>query len=266
MDLTSPHPISDWGRTWTAIGAFAGLVATLLLLLGAGVALSIETNFLIPYASSFGSPVELIELAPLALTNFFLIITAPDFFWTVLTTSIYPSVGIASVVFVVWLFFGGFLKKQRERRKETAPRTNKWFLGKTGDTRLKTRISEAVKFAIAASFVHPVMMTFFLVVCIAFVLTLSSIPLIGMTVSQQYFKQYVFEPTRCLGDRTPLAPHEIRALCVSVSVKDQAPVVGRLVTATNTVVVIYHPQSNSPVRAERIPLLNASIQTLTKLP
>lgn len=280
-DTTSPalkqSIESDFWLLKFAASAVASL-SLILILLGFGVSLAIESKLALPHSSLYESSVELLDLGSVAVIEIL-----PKLFENLGKAGTYFEI-IASVwqslwgviflyvIIVALVFYLKYVKQiDIKARKEKA----KAFLSESGKHGFLARAGLFLLFLLAST-LSPMFVYFGLAFAMAL---LAIVPTMGWFAGMAYIDEVAINDRAC----TPLPsvryyqtqkaqldtkkPGDSKSLpqtvqCVKV-VKDDAEIAtGRLVLSTSKTVVLYLPDGV----ARRVPISDAVIEVVDKLP
>lgn len=256
--------ISAWD---VAKFAAAAVTATslVLILLGYGVSLALETMFGIPHATIFESSFELIDLASIAVMQSLPAIVEALGKWSTYIEVFRRAISTLGVLVFAWLLFAVLLWWRRSRNVENPGATIEQPQGKTSFVR-----QQLLAFALIV--IAPLFSVAGVVFVALFMTILSIIPAMGLVAATAYLNDTVIKPEHC----NPLVRLEQRrkldlpktengkfsAQCVKIT-KDGDPVAsGRVVFATSKAIILYRPDGG----VSRASLGDSVIEVLAELP
>lgn len=258
--------ISAWD-----VAKFAATAVTatslVLILLGYGVSLALETMFGIPHATLFESSFELIDLASVAVMQSLPAIVEALGKWSTYVDVFKRAISTLVVLFVAWLLFAVLLWWKRSRHVEKPSATDEQPQGKTSFVRQQL-------LAFAFIVIAPLLSVAGVVFVAGFMTIISIIPAIGLTAATAYINDTVINPEHCnplvsLEQRRKAEPAKsesergkFNAQCVRIT-KDGDPVAsGRVVFATSKAIILYRPDGG----VSRASLGDSVIEVLAELP
>lgn len=272
-----PTAESNFGLLKFVASAVAALTL-ILILLGFGVSLAVESKLALPHSSLYESSVELLDLGSIAV-----VAILPKLFSQIgelatylrMITDVWKTLWVFLAIYVVGVPLVAYLKyvKKLDLKARTdkvkiqlAESDTKGFLAKAG----------LVLVLLLASTLLPIIGYFGLVLCLAL---LSMVPMIGWGAGLAYIDQVAIHDHACSplpsvqyyeaqkGDKNAKKSAESKnqsetVQCVKV-LKDGSEVAsGRLVLSTSKAVVLYMPNGI----ARRVPISDVVIEVVDKLP
>jgi len=260
----SDSEISAWDAAKFAATAVTA-TSLVLILLGYGVSLALETMFGIPHATLFESSFELIDLASVAVMQSLPAIVEALGKWSTYVDVFKRAISTLGVLFVAWLLFAVLLWWKRSRHVEKPSATDEQPQGKTSFVRQQL-------LAFALILIAPLFSVAGVVFVAGFMAIISIIPAIGLTAATAYINDTVINPEHCnplvsLEQRRKAEPPKsergkFNAQCVRIT-KDGDPVAsGRVVFATSKAIILYRPDGG----VSRASLGDSVIEVLSELP
>lgn len=282
MSVTTSPPLkqntaSDFWLLKFAASTVASLTL-ILVLLGFGVSLAIESKLALPHSSLYESSIELLDLGSVAVIEILPKLSenlgkAGTYFEMI--ASVWRSLWSVILLYVIIVALVFYLRYVKKIDIKTRTDKAKNFLSESGKHGFLARAGLFLLFLLAST-LSPLFMYFGLV----FVMVLLAIvPMMGWFAGMAYIDEVAINDSVC----TPLpsvsyykaqkaqrdakkpADSEIRpntVQCVKI-VKDDAEIAtGRLVLSTSKTVVLYLPDGV----ARRIPISDAVIEVVDKLP
>ena len=268
---------SDFGGLKFGASVVASLTL-ILILLGFGVSLAVESKLALPHSSLYESSVELLDLGSVAV-----VAMLPKLFSQIgevatylrMIADVWKTLWVLVAIYVVgvpFVFYLKYIKKvdlkaSKEKIKTRLAESDaKGFLVKAG----------LVLIMLMGSTLLPIIGYFGLLLCLAL---LSMVPMIGWVAGLAYVDQVAIHDHACsplpsvqyferqgadTNDKKPAEqikqPETVQ--CVKV-LKDGSEVAsGRLVLSTSKAVVLYTPDGI----ARRVPISDAVIEVVDKLP
>lgn len=264
---------SDFGLIKLAASTVASLTL-ILILLGFGVSLAVESKLAVPHSSLYESSVDLLDLGSVAVIQIL-----PKLFENLGTVGTYrkliastlDSIGVAfflSAIILAIIFYLKFernidIKVHHEKLKEVVADGGKHgFLIKSGLFLL---------FLLASS-LSPIIIYF----CLAFVMVIVAwLPMLGWLAGMAFIGEIIMNDRICSPlpsveyyqaqkTKTLAEPKEQNKTtqCIKVLKDGHEIASGHLVISTSKAVVLYLPDGS----AQRIPLGDSVIQVIDKLP
>jgi hypothetical protein len=239
-------------KAFSLVG-LSSLVATIsliMILLGYGVSLAIETKFGLPHALLFESTTEIIDLASIAvmeivtncgkvLHGFDLVSRLYSDGWPVLTV-------VAVVVFCILCLVQWKARSRKPRGNQVAPKKNRWWLPPIvlGLCVISMPfIAALMVFATAAAGA-----------------LIGVVPMMGHGAGLAYMEHWVIEPKECRPEK-PQAGSGPYADCVVVMKDKEELGRGRVVLATSKALVLWVPGQH----AQRVPTADTTVLAVSKL-
>jgi hypothetical protein len=242
---------------WLALATgVVGLVSLVLLLLGFGVALSMETWGQIPFGALYNAPTELISLSAIAVSRFFVRFSSADMAWRIASDA--APYGVCVGIFVVVLVLQmAWPRRPAVDRLQVAFSQVRSFRRDYVSTRTKTKaVVSSVVAGIVTFAMFPLVAVIYLWAIVSGAALLAVTPAVGFVMGKSYIDEYVTGPTRCADGREGSRP---AATCLYVKTKELGEYRGRLVYGTSSVVVLYDTSVPGPVKVIRIPLAEAVV-------
>jgi len=247
-----PHPRKRKPVEWLALATgVIGLLTLVLLLLGFGVALSMESWGQIPYGALYSSPSELIALSAIAVSRFIVRFGSADMTWRIALDA--APYGLCAGIFAVILVMQMAWPRRPavDRLQAAVARLRTWRQGYVS-TRTKTKAVVSSLAAGSAAFaVFPLVAVIYLWATVTGAVLVASMPLVGFVMGKSYIEEYVTGPARCADGRAGNRPV---ATCLYVRTKELGEHRGRLVYGTSSVIVLY-----DMTKVIRIPLAEAVV-------
>lgn len=273
---TVPSNSQDKAKfNWLTISA--GIVSTttvILILLGYGVALSVESVFGIPHSSVFQSPMELVDLSGTAMIGIFSLVDKGFSEVGSLLLYLYQSFGWILVavagLYLTLAAIGWFYAAPRKDTKKTTDHSGRLRWGKTAKQYLWTN-------AILSLFIllYPILSIAGIAVMGVFVILLASVPVIGMGAGQMYISDWVIGPEVCmsyasLDDRRhqpkPSPSSKVEkvnaAHCIALTKDGKTVASGRVVVYTSSAIVLVDKQG----KAQRFSTSDFTVKSIGSLP
>ncbi|MDD2742193.1 MAG: hypothetical protein PHV02_07960 [Rhodocyclaceae bacterium] len=269
----------------TALVASATLI---LILLGFGVSIAVETKLLIPHGSLYESSTELLDLGSLAIIEILPKMTQNMDQLATFVELMAASLKPVKVILIMYSIFGGIWVLRRFIKRPVSvfdsssipwlAKCNSWlatFNLWQDDRKTIGKGFLIILGTVVISVVSPVFLYFALICCLV---GLCIVPVIGMVAGMAYIDEVALSNHPC----APLPSIEFHqkrkaaqeankaggpqkepdyAQCLKV-VKDGNEVAGRLVLSTSKAVVLYQPSGAS----KRVPTSDAVIEVVDRLP
>lgn len=182
---------------WLAItGSVVSAVTTVLLLLGFGTALAVESLFHIPYGSAFDSVLDLLSFASIPIAQLFTAASSGESIWGMLrlaySENLHFFAGGATIT-IAMLAYVQFERKTPfvSRAREKTLNKLSWLKSSIGRT-VATYVAALAFWVLAPSFVVAA-----LIALMALVAGLISVPMLGMAAAQLHFQTWVISPKVC---------------------------------------------------------------------
>lgn len=262
--------------SWLAItGTAVSTVTTVLLLLGFGTALAVDSLFNVPYGSVFDSVSDLLSLASIPIAQLFTAASSYESIWRALrlaySENFHFSAGGAAIT-ILMLAYLQFERKTRlvSRAREKTLNKLSWF---------KSSIGRTVAMYVAALGFWVLMPGFVVAVLIALMASVAGlffVPMLGMAAAEQHFLTWVISPNGCatptkLPERRDQLPKEQAktdgaqlpkaSTCVVVTTGSDSRS-GRVIVSAAHSIVIYDPATRI---ASRLPIGESTISPVAKL-
>lgn len=251
------HPRKRRPVEWLAwITGAVGLASVVLLLLGYGVALSVEGWGEIPSGSLYSSPSELIALSSIAVLRFFDRFSNVEMALNIVLDLLPLTASEAAFAFGVALLVawprGERFERAKVRVRETSSRVRTYLSGRT-----KSRaVVNSLAVGAAVFLFFPLAVFAYWAALLGGALFLTALPIVGYSMGQIYISEYVTGPAGCADGK----PGKQRvATCLTVKTKELGEYRGRLVYSTSSVIVLYDTKAPAPFRTVRVPLAEAVV-------
>ena len=254
----------------------ASIVASLtviLVLLGFGVSLAVESKLALPHSSLYESTVELLDLGSVAVIEIL-----PKLFKQVgevatylkIIADIWKSLWIFLTIYVVGVPLVFYLKYVKKLDLKAGKRKAKAILAQ-GDAKGFWVKAGLVLMLLVASTLLPIVA--YIGLLLGLVL-LSLVPLIGWVAGLAYIDEAAINDHACAplpsvlkvqqdAKKPPNSEKQPQLIqCVKVSKDGDEVATGRLVLSTSTMVVLYLPDGV----ARRVPISDAMIEVVDNLP
>ncbi|MFL6634617.1 MAG: hypothetical protein ACJ8HJ_20120 [Massilia sp.] len=252
-----PHPRKRKSVELLAIATgVIGLVSLVLLLLGFGVALSMESWGQIPYGALYSSPTELIALSAIAVSRFIVRFGTADMAWQIAFDAAPVGLFVGIFVVVLVLLMAWPRRPSVDRLQSVMTCMRAWpreFV--STKTKTKAAVSSFVA-GIVAFAIFPLIAVIYLWATVTGAAIVGLTPLVGFVMGKLYIDEYVTGPTRCADGQAGTRP---AATCLYVKTKELGEYRGRLVYGTSSVVVLYDATASGPYKVIRIPLAEAVV-------
>lgn len=257
--------------------SIVGLLTLILVLLGFGVSLAVESKLALPHSSLYESSVELLDLGSVAVVEIL-----PKLFdqigkvatYLKMVADIWKSFSIFLVIYVIGVPLVFYLKYVKKFDFKTGKDKAKAILAQ-GDAKGFWVKAGLVLMLLVASTLLPIFAYFGVIAGLVF---LSFVPLIGWVVGQAYIDEAVINDRSCAplpsvqyyqtqkvqqdakkpGD-SKNQPQLVQ--CVKVLKDGEEVATGRLVLSTSRMVVLYLPDGV----ARRVPISDSVIEVVDKL-
>lgn len=258
---TSPLP---WGLT------VISFLSIFLMLLGYGVALSVETVFGIPHESVYSSAFDLIGLSVYAIVAFADGISKAKL-GPLLYDSLISFLPAAAGFLSIWCGIGLLgTSGKRHFNRLRASALARYLTAPSHQDSKKEWIGKGIIVSIALVLSAPVFTLALLAAMISGVAAISFAPMFGMTLGEYHLNKYVVEPKVCtvaIPQAARLSPKkkrkveaiDIAASCVILRNGDKPLATGRVALATTTMIVLFDPPSGV---AKRFPLSGLILETI----
>lgn len=263
----------EWNVAKIATALFASLTIVSVLL-GYGVSIALESTLNLPHSSIFDSSFDLLDLSSVAIIQILPKMVEGLGKWSTyadIFSRAWPSLLAIFLISLPVLIIGYFVKFFYKTHKPEVE-------SKTENERL-SYLKKSIAL-IALIFASPLISIFSVFVVLSVMVLFSMVPMIGMYAGTAYINEVAIKPTSCAplpsskylnteetvaskaGEKQNKASVDGLAQCVRV-IKDKEEIAsGRLVFSTSKSLIIYHPGGI----AQRVPLGDAIIQTIDKLP
>lgn len=268
---------SDFGLLKVS-ASIVGLLTLILVLLGFGVSLAVESKLALPHSSLYESSVELLDLGSVAVVEIL-----PKLFdqigevaiYLKMVADIWKSLCIFLVIYVVGVPLVFYLKYVKKIDFKTGKDKAKAVLAQ-GDAKGFWVKAGLVLVLLATSTLLPILAYFGVIVGLVL---LSFVPLIGWVAGQAYIDEVAINDRGC----TPLPSvqyyqaqkaqqdtakksHDSKnqpqmAQCVKVLKDGEEVATGKLVLSTSKMVVLYLPEGV----ARRVPISDSVIEVVDNL-
>lgn len=268
---------SDFGLLKVS-ASIVGLLTLILVLLGFGVSLAVESKLALPHSSLYESSVELLDLGSVAVVEIL-----PKLFdqigkvatYLKMVADIWKSLWIFLAIYVVGVPLVFYLKYVKKIDFKTGKDKAKAVLAQ-GDAKGFWVKAGLVLVLLVASTLLPILAYFGVIVGLVL---LSFVPLIGWVAGQAYIDETAINDRGC----APLPsvhyyqaqkaqqdaakkPHDSKnqpqmAQCVKVLKDGEEVATGKLVLSTSKMVVLYLPEGV----ARRVPISDSVIEVVDKL-
>lgn len=273
---TAPTKAGEKAKTsWLTIGA--GIVSTttvILILLGYGVAWSVESTFGIHHSSVFQSPMELIDLSSIALLGFSSLMEKGFSEAGSLLLYLYQSfgwiLGVVAGLYLTVAAIGWFYEPQKKGLKKTTNHSERLHWGLTAKRYLWTNTIIGL-----IILVYPIFSIASIAAMGVFVILLASVPIIGMGAGKMYISERVIGPEVCLSyarldDRrhpqkpSPSSKEEVvkGVHCIALTKDGKTLASGRVVVYTSSAIVLVDTQG----KAQRFSTSDVTVASINSLP
>jgi hypothetical protein len=264
-----PARAAKWFALAAAIISTAGVM---LVLLGYGFSLVVESEFGMPHSALIDSTFEYVDLASLALGQLGVESTRLLFDWETYMTMYrltWPVLVIAAVGITAMFGLVGWIGRWRSSNHLAVASKRMAMLTRklpSGNKRIWLKL-------LGVTAATPLFMMLILVVMAMVFAVLSIAPVSGLIAAERYVKEWVLSPTSCV-PRISLADRLQRlqqprnrtkqynaVLCVAV-VKDEKTLGrGRVVIMTSKAVVLFTPDGT----VRKIPIADAIVESVPTL-
>ena len=279
---------SDAGFPWkTAIASAVSAIALILILLGFGVSMGVETRFALPHSTMYESVLDLTDLSSVAVAGLLSdglpkLLTWEAFFkfydqrWPLIALAMGAWLLLTMILYLI------------ERHPQKKPRIH---VIRHRPSPAATKRKRGWLGFLLLGLIWPVMPLFSFVMAAVVICSLSLIgivPVLGMTAAELHIDTWVIQPKRCFpsmnrvdrlaymalkekSEKAKAVESEQRdmknsresvATCVVV-MKDGKPLgMGRVVVSSSKSIVLYNPISGF---ADRIPVNDAVVRAVSSL-
>lgn len=261
---------------WFAVAAgVVSIGSVVMVLLGYGVSLAVETTFGLPHAAVFDSTFELMDLASIALLELI-----PSVVHTLedgsLLTGLYkafgPVVEIMAGLFLVLALVGWFFEPPRrsaDKRPASTPQARlHWGMSAKryiwGNALLGLGI-----------LLYPLLSLLGVIAILLIATVLAIVPMIGMSAGNAYISKWVVAPEKCRSaialdamrdtsrPKPPIAAKSGRSVnCVALKKDQELVASGRVVFYTSKAVVLVDESG----QAKRVPTDGLVVEVTDALP
>ena len=232
------------------LSSLVATISLIMVLLGYGVSLAIETKFGLPHALLFESTTEVIDLASIAIMelvrNGGQIGQYFDFASRIYSDS-WPILPVSAVV--VFCIFGWSEwkgKPSKPRGSHVAPKKDRWWP-------LPTSLAVCIG-------LMPLIAALMVFATAAAGALIGVVPMMGHGAGLAYMEHWVIEPKECRPEK-PQAGSGPYADCVVVMKDKEELGRGRVVLATSKALVLWVPGQH----AQRVPTADAAVSAISKL-
>lgn len=268
-----PKEKSHW-LTWIA-SAFSALTVVLLLL-GYGATLGIESTTGIPHGSMIGSPADLIELSSIPLMELVSVMAdalAQRSSYELLISSVWRPILGLSILMLIMFTAGYFWYRFKNKNANKSPTPSKIKPKKPSEKNANFAWQHWKIYLQVQAFLLalPVILLSGAAVIVYFVALIGIIPIFGAKATESHFKNWVVAPEICLPlrnspsrkDNVPGGKKVNAANCVAITKDERFVGAGRVVLSTSKTIVLYTPHDG---KVKRIPLEGAVVEVVSKLP
>lgn len=255
----------------TTLALVISLIATTLALVGYGVAVGANIEFDIPHEMLFQSPFELLELSVWAISR--LVALTAVFSPAALYIQSFPrAVAVGAIVFFTVLIAYAAIKlpDPAKRYQSKIKRWREKILALPHkNTPLAVVLLQATIGGILAIFIAPIAVVLLALAVVSLAIFMPAIAFIGVQAFQTHLEDNVIKPDSCqpILNRTYRMKREARSLidkatCLSITVGNHSPIVGREILSTSSATLLFDPASG---QVWRLPLRNALVKTIDTL-